>query len=291
MKIIKTSLLTLICAVASFWQSHCAQEDSTAPTITVWVHGTNLVPKLPFLKNFTFKLPGLQPATAFDQKFYKRQIAEMLCQDNETYDLEHFYLYGWSGKLCFQERITTARALYQALLDLIATYEEKYNVTPRIRIITHSHGGNVALNLAIVQDEEHPLIVNELIVLACPVQARTKELLQADCFERIYAFFSKNDMLQVLDPQGLHRNGNSQHTFSHRAFEHHDNLFQARIKINGGNPMHIDFVRYKFLQHLPRCCKEIEAFHKSVIPSQKHRLKELDVRCKHGNVMFRRKIV
>jgi hypothetical protein len=58
-----------------------------------------------------------------------------------------FYTFGWSGLLSRQRRRQEALRLYNALSEEINKYE-KQGFKTKVIIAAHSHGGNVALNLA-----------------------------------------------------------------------------------------------------------------------------------------------
>ena len=67
-----------------------------------------------------------------------------------------------------------ARQLYQELKELREDYKKKYGKEPVIRILAHSHGGNVALLLERVKDKDDTTFaIDELILLAVPVQTHT----------------------------------------------------------------------------------------------------------------------
>ena len=234
---------------------------------------------------------GLAKVASYEPKCQLHKIATTLCSsDPEQYDFEHFYTFGWSGKLCFKARLQAAQELYNALCELERHYQNAYGVKPRFRIITHSHGGNVALNLANVQEPDKPLEIDELILLACPVQCATKSSVTADCFVKVYSFYSSVDMFQVIDPQGLYKE-RSENTFSQRQFDHGEKLRQAKIKINGRSLMHIDFIFTTFIKHLPQLSKEIDHLYEIVIPSQVSWPKQLDIRTKKGQSNVRSKIL
>ncbi len=63
---------------------------------------------------------------------------------------ELFYTFGWSGLVSQHSRRYEAIRLYNALTEEVEKLQ-KEGINPRIRIITHSHGGNLCLNLAAVQ--------------------------------------------------------------------------------------------------------------------------------------------
>lgn len=252
---------------------HSALDQNTQPTITIWIHGTRLLPR-PIIRSYVYVEPGLHPITALDKCYHLRELAEALINTNPArFDREHFYAFGWSGKLNAQERETAAYNFYHELKHLIETYEQKYHVTPHIRIITHSHGGNVALNLAHNKTpEDHALKIDELILLACPVQAKTKHYIRDRMFKKIYALYSSLDLLQILAPQFYYRvemrkckkrkQALKIPLFSSRLFSSMPNLSQIKIKMNGHAIIHTEFSSSHFTKILPVILDEIDAWHK-----------------------------
>jgi len=165
-------------------------------------------------------------------------------------------------------------------------------------MITHSHGGNVALYMAKIKKEfTTPITIDELILLACPVQQKTVNLIKDDLFKQIYSLYSKADLIQVLDPQGIYaiksklqgkKSINKRKTplFSKRRFPVQDNLKQAKIRINGRAISHLDFILKTFLRHLSEILAELR---KSTVqrPSlKKGRTKEMLIRIpkRYGSV-------
>ena len=248
------------------------QKKNNPPPITIWVHGTFFFPNY-LLPKFFYCKDGLNLATVLDTSYHHRMIAQTLSEtDPERFPLETFYLFGWSGKLSFSARQKAAQELYTALKKLIAEYEKKYNQKPFIRIITHSHGGNVTLNMAALQDQANDIKIAELILLACPVQERTKRLAQDELFPTIVSLFSTLDTMQVLDPQGLYQKEiheiqkqyekRKAPLFSEREFEPHKNLTQVKLKINERGLFHIEFMLKRFLGLLPTILNEIKNWQK-----------------------------
>ena len=135
------------------------------------MHGTQELSKTIF-PNFFKTIPGIQPVHAYNKKNNLFTIAKILnANDPEDFPLENLYFFGWSGKLSSHARKLAARLLYKDLIILIQQHKQQYDTTPRIRMITHSHGGNVALYLAKIKKEFITQItIEQLILLACPVQ-------------------------------------------------------------------------------------------------------------------------
>ncbi|MEX0939887.1 MAG: hypothetical protein WDZ41_00840 [Candidatus Babeliales bacterium] len=236
--------------------------------VTVWIHGTLFFPDY-FLPKFFYCKPGLNLATELDESYHHNQIAQILAKaDPKRFPLKTFYLFGWSGKLSFQARKKAAEDLYADLKKLITNYKKKYGFEPFIRIIAHSHGGNVALTLSKINNK-NDLTICELILLACPVQERTKQYLEDPIFQQIISLYSAFDTIQVLDPQGLYSKDihdmqdayDKQKNipwFSERIFAPTKRLIQAQIKIDGRNIFHIEFMLQKFLSLLPTILDQLE---------------------------------
>jgi pimeloyl-ACP methyl ester carboxylesterase len=182
--------------------------------ITVWIHGTRGSAILPtgisehmsqVEKHLCSAPLGLHKAIAIDPLFNNYAIAQTLSDtDQEQFPLKHFYSFGWSGELDPQARKQAAQELYDQLKQLMLSYVVRYAAVPQVTLITHSHGGNVALNLASITNEKNPLNIEQLILLACPVQQETAPFADAPMFKKVYAIHSHNDQIQILDPQMFH---------------------------------------------------------------------------------------
>lgn len=232
------------------------------PPITIWVHGTRLLPDGIF-EQFFFSKPGLNHYTSIDAKYHQRRLAQTLIEaDPELFPAEYFYLFGWNGKLSFKERELAARKLYQDLKLLREHYIKKYGIEPIIRMLAHSHGGNVILLLAHIKDpEDTAFFINQVILMGTPVQKQTKQYAYADCFGKVYSLYSMLDVLQVIDPQGLQQKETM--LFSERFFPMHEKIEQVAIKINNRSIMHIEFVKRKFMAKIPNIIAEIDSWRKS----------------------------
>lgn len=235
-------------------------------TITIWIHGTKAFFSKFLFKNFFYKRDGLHPALNFEPKYHLREIAELLYSaDPNDYYIDDIYFFGWSGKLSFKARYKAAKKLYVQLHELIKHYEEKYGVKPKIRIITHSHGGNVALGIACFNNDLQ-LIIDELILLACPVQERTCNLTNHETFKKIYSLYSRFDSIQILDPQLIYYLLKKDFAeipikptsfFSRRDFQPLEKMLQVQIKFNARGIMHLEFITNKFVGLLPALLHEI----------------------------------
>ncbi len=61
----------------------------------------------------------------------------------------YFYVFGWSGLISQNSRRFEAIRLYNALHEEVERFRSR-GINPKIRLICHSHGGNVSLNLAAI---------------------------------------------------------------------------------------------------------------------------------------------
>ena len=240
------------------------QKKYFAPNITIWVHGTSLWP-FRILKRYWTSSPTLIKVSSMKQNYYLRKIAETLSASSLNYPLEDFYFLRWSGKLSVSDREETAAHLYNAIKDLLKKYKEKYETTPTITLITHSHGGNVVLNISKVADKDPDIKINNLILLACPVQKHTREFVNDGVFENVYSFYSSLDFIQVLDPQGLHyhpsfkcRKPKGESILSGRSFPKHSKLCNVKIKINGKGVWHTQFLSKEFVTILPQLINNLD---------------------------------
>lgn len=228
--------------------------------ITVFVHGSRIFPKFYYQELF-YSPEGFTKVSQLEAFCHMHTIAKELTNaDPKRFNEDSFYAFGWSGKLCFYERRRAAKRLYDSLKLLIDDYKNAFGRQPKIRLITHSHGGNVALNLVYVAKEVQDDLfrIHELILLGVPCQEATKDFATNPLFERVYSLSSKFDFIQVIDPQGLYGiNQNNQKKdevpfFSERYLPFHPHIAQARIKMFGRYILHIEFLmRRAFLSKLP----------------------------------------
>jgi hypothetical protein len=237
--------------------------------ITLFIHGTLFSPArmTPFYELF-YTPRGLTSVIDVPSKYRIKHILYDICEkDPDNFNLFHTYTFGWSGKLNNKVRKKASLDLFYALKKCIATYEKEYNKQTFIRIIGHSHGGNVALYLGYYADQKKfcNIAIDELILLACPVQKATLHYTQSSLFKQIYSFHSESDMIQVADPQGLwlsqdifkeqnvspHSIHQSYPFFSQRHFSPQKNLININVTLNNHHLFHIDFILRDFLIMLP----------------------------------------
>lgn len=254
----------------------CMQER---PIITIWVHGTRFWPDHILSQLFLCEYGLNKPDKLPDNYRLKIIAGHLATQGSGRFGSEHIYVYGWSGKLSFAARKQTGIELHNAIKKLIAEYEATYGVTPRIKIITHSHGGNVFLNcVAYAQETQSGLVFDECILLACPVQRETAHLITSACIKKAYSLFSSMDSIQILDPQGVYKETTQQSPLlSERMFPQAPHLKQAQIKTVYRGLMHIDFIRDYFVKQLAAILDAIDAYEQKSTPTQ-HLIVKLNTR-------------
>ena len=107
--------------------------DAQKPMVTIWIHGTMpslIVPK--FAKHSFFHLEhGLVPINQYHHKDQLYKIAHTLISAcPEQFSFDHYYTFGWSGKLSFTERKKAAalrRVTHERFLQYATTlFEEMY---------------------------------------------------------------------------------------------------------------------------------------------------------------------
>jgi hypothetical protein len=84
---------------------------------------------------------------------------EILNNVNPKKEKNDFFTFGWSGILSQNERRKESLRLYNVLCEKIEEYKNQ-GINPKIRILAHSHGGNVSLNLAAINEASNILKKN-----------------------------------------------------------------------------------------------------------------------------------
>lgn len=231
----------------------------TQTRITIFVHGTRRLSKL-FI-HYTNKPNKLVAIKKIPATYTTKSISKSLAKvDPINFSKKHFYVFGWPGKLNHQARVAAAKILYDEITALVETLK-KDGLHPTITLITHSHGGNVALNLATcITDNKPTFQIDNLILLACPIQEQTRALVNHELFKKVYNIYSTSDLTQIIDPQGLHRENKNKKVafFSQRTFDVCPTLKQAKIKINNRGVWHGGFLSTKFFTRLPGLLNTME---------------------------------
>lgn len=191
------------------------------------------------------------------------KVHEYMYQNNGPKN--YYYTYGWSGLLSHTARKREAEHFYLSLKHETERIRAR-GQTPRIRIISYSHGGNFCLNLALAKsslDTAHPFFVDELVLMGVPIQKETDYLIADPIFKRVYNIYSRGDRIQKLDFFSFDR------FFSNRIFERrHDfhipdnKLIQIQLRLTRNNSF----------QPKEKVHPSVYALHNPAIISGKHRL-------------------
>jgi hypothetical protein len=221
--------------------------------ITIYVHGTTTRFGLRFLSRFckdmAFGAPGLHSFEELPPQALLRHDAQLLYQaDPVRFDIKHFYTFCWSGALSFKAREKAGKELYDALVDLLEQYQQKYGKIPKVRIWTFSHGGNVALHMV----SHLPFFVDqkvylELILVAIPVQKLTESLIEHEGIDCSYVISSTRDLMQIVDRYRFEKRKYWPARFFNTTKQ---NCHQIQVMINGRGLCHIDLLR-SFIPHMP----------------------------------------
>lgn len=226
---------------------------ASGPT-TIFVHGTktSLISKVVHQIDYPH---GIVPRSITQKSSVMTRIGRTLSEaDPQDFPCESFYYYSWPGKMTFEARLRAAQRLYDVIRD------HKGPLT----IITHSHGCNVALNLAFCaqKDNNTSFSVDRLILLAPPVQEVTKPFAHSPIFKRVYTFYSSADIMQVGDAQGLYWQSyayTKPYThipfLSKRTFDAAPNIIQTRVLLDWQSPGHLHFLLSRFIKTLPALLK------------------------------------
>lgn len=258
------------------------------PGITVIVHGSRLFGGASYQKYFNGK-PGLKHASTFPKhKYTYKWLQELSICAPDLFPYEQLYYFGWSGLLSVRERDKATVVLYDALLNCAQHYFDEYHTWPEIRLICHSHGGNVALSLARIHAKRKTnLVIDKLILLGCPVQYSTRCFADSPLFINVYSYYACLDFIQVMAPEITEYVYDDQgnlidcirrwYLFSKRTF---NSMFvkEARIMINRHSIDHSCYTNPVFLCNLPQLMRTMDDVYKQ----HTNRCKELVcvIKCK-----------
>ncbi len=233
-------------------------KSADAPCITVFIHGTQrfvkLIPRsLKKIYDRIVHKDGFYNIEELPSSYYYRSMMQTMQEGSPSlFQSKHLYVFCWPGTLHHEARTKAAHDLNTYLKNLTDHYKTHYK-SYTLTIITHSHGGNVALNLAAFANE-HSYHIDTLILLAAPVQVTTETFVNHALFKKIYALHSHWDLLQVLDPQKLYATSNQSKTFfSKRHYDNssvmHISIIDSKIGINRGIT-HVEFLLSRFMKQL-----------------------------------------
>lgn len=255
----------LCCTIITF-------ADTTV--VNVYVHGTQQFGSKMLSKDIWYCDQGLHSIRELPASSMMVKDAKLLQQgDAKNFDLEHYYTFGWSGKLGFDNRAAAGKDLYQEIVALFKQYQKKYNTLPKLRIITFSHGGNVALNmvkyLPFIDGQKIEL---ELVLIACPVQKVTEDLINHPEITQSVVIYSTMDLLQIAD----YYTYNGSRYLPNRTFEtNRSNCFQILVSVNHVTLSHIELC-HAFMRHIPEVLRSVDDKDVNSARSYEYNIQDLD---------------
>ena len=115
-----------------------------------------------------------------------------------TYDTA-YYTFGHLGVLSHRYRESIAKELYTELLEKVQQAQDVYE-TVKVVLVTHSHGGTIALNMAAVENElKKGLVIDDLVMFGAPLQYETAPYAFHPMFKRVMNCYSLGDVIQGSD--------------------------------------------------------------------------------------------
>jgi pimeloyl-ACP methyl ester carboxylesterase len=242
-------------------------QDTPEPWVTIFIHGIMSIKPHINLKNiihlFNDKVEGTLYAKSLecmrrDPFFYQNQAMQAIglepvdCENKQpgnatgalanvfnevsllscpTNHKNYFYTYGWSGLISHSDRKKAAQDLYASIIRELK--ERTDIINPRIRVIGYSHGGNVALNMALYHPNDsspNPISIDELILIGTPIQCENDFLITSDLFKRVYNVYSLADRIQALDCFSTQRFFSRKVFTARKHFVLPDKLIQIQIR-------------------------------------------------------------
>ncbi len=127
------------------------------------------------------------------ESIYAQQLAD-------TFSAFSYYTFSWNGRLSRRHRKQSGFKLYDELIALKKEIESTTGEPVAFDLYCHSHGGNVALNLAQAEeDKKQGLSVKHLVLLGTPIQKETAHYCGSEVFKSVYNVYSRGDGVQIVD--------------------------------------------------------------------------------------------
>ncbi len=141
-----------------------------------------------------WELSERRKAANFIIPVYEKHAAHC---DSES---DHLYFaFGHLGLLSQLYRHAAAEQLYNHVCDEVDRCEKIYDRVV-VRIVSHSHGSNIAMNIADQEDVYHRnLIVNDLVMLGTPLQIENADRAYHPMFKRVLHCYADADQVQPYD--------------------------------------------------------------------------------------------
>lgn len=149
-------------------------------------------------------------------------------------DTNYYYTFGWSGLCSRSIRYHDGQMLYDSLCKEVQLLQQKHNVTPHIRLICYSHGGNVCLSMAKAyrnKSGQPCLKIDEVIFIGVPILYETDYLVKDPMFGSIYHLYSPDDMIQTSDFFSFKRLFSNRRFHKRGTFSPPSNLTQVSVNV------------------------------------------------------------
>lgn len=208
--------------------------------VTVWVHGLKL-----FGSNKCGL--GLHHSSEFTRRNSLTRVMESLVASyDNTFSKQHVYGFIWSAEFSLKGRETAAKDLNKAIEKLSEEFNFGKPGAPQLRLIGFSEGVNVVLSLA---KYKHPgaYVVDELILLAGPVQYSTAYLVHDELFKTVFNIYSSGDYIQLISLQQIYDLDCTNPILTTRRFSDAHNIIQVKVRTNGHSMGHFGFNSQKFV--------------------------------------------
>jgi len=256
-KLFIISMITLLSMhhTAAITQKNTIQQK----TITILIPGTIV---FGMSRSIKCQKLGLIPMPNISNKYMEKLDAIALCKSNpQHYQLENFYFFGWGGAHDAKVRRKQAINLYNQLEKLL---KKKNN--PKIRIITMSYGGEIALEMertrrtAEKRTDYNNFIIDELILLCSPIGEHAEAFASSPFFKKIYHLYSIKDSLQTGDWK----------EYTKRIFSPENKALKEKLRqvdigvktnfsfIKRFGFIHIEFCMPAFMEKLPAILKKLD---------------------------------
>ncbi len=224
-----------------YGNSEITKHKTAKPYVTIWVHG---------LKVFgTNKCGlGLHHSSEFKRRNSLRRVMNALQETYaDTFSKEHVYGYIWSAEFSLKGRETAADDLNKTIEKLSEEFHfGQPGARADLRLIGFSEGVNVVLSLA---KYKHPgtYRVDELVLLAGPVQYSTSYLVHDELFKNVFNLYSSGDYIQLISPQQIYDLDCTNPILTTRRFSDAPNIIQVKARTNGHAMGHFGFNSPKFV--------------------------------------------
>lgn len=190
--------------------------------------GLNGIDKISLDEYSNQRLPSVKSKAGAYQYF---GLYNTLNKNNPDYA---YYTFGWLGGLDRKCRELAAKKLHQYIADLSKFYEHNCEFT----LICHSHGGNVALNLA-QEEKANPqkIRIKNLLLFGTPIQPETAYYATDNLFGTVYNFYGAHDFIQIADKISMPSH-KSYHTFAkaldpEKLNATQNNIYDIQLLIDG----------------------------------------------------------